>query len=133
MGFHRRHISDKSIVSSAQGEFHSFQQMMTSADDYMMEGNFAGCFWEFFYYEKEAREHIWNILRSEESERERLIPIVCKCWEVVTNTNNKEEQLEGINNYLALAEIVGYESNPHVVELVKILRNKIDLKWKTQD
>lgn len=134
MGFHRRHINDQIIVASAQGEFFSFQQMMTNADDYIMQGDFVGCFWEFFYYEKDAREHIWHILRAEETERERLIPIVCKCWEVVTNANNKEEQLDGINNYLDLAETIGNESNLHIVELVKVLRNKIkDIKWKIQD
>jgi beta-phosphoglucomutase-like phosphatase (HAD superfamily) len=45
--------------------------------------------------------------------------------------DSKEIHFTSLN--LALAEIVGYESNSHVVELVKILRNKIDLKWKTQD
>lgn len=125
MGFHRRHLSDQTILSSAKNDFFSFQQMMTSADDYMLHGDFASCFWEFFNHEKEARESIWNILRIEnEEERDKLISIVCKSWDVVTNSKNKKEQIDGINNYLDLAEIAGNESNPHIIELINILRNK---------
>lgn len=126
MGFHRRYLADENIIASAlRNDFHAFQTMMTNADDYMFEEGFAHCFWEFFYKEKDAREHIWNLLRSEESNRDKLIQIVCKSWEIVSNYSNNPDQLDAINNYLDLAEEVTKDPDSHLVQIVKILRKRI--------
>jgi hypothetical protein len=103
-----------------------FNMYMLNADDYMFEGEYSCCFWEFYAEEKESRKTLWSILRLESDLREHVVKTVCKGWEMVNNTKNTEEQSVAIMNYLDLAEnsVEGEEGNL-IKELVAVLKNRI--------
>ena len=127
MGFHRRHINDSSLLDSAMNQdLAGFNMYMLNADDYMFEGEYSCCFWEFYAEEKESRKTLWSILRLESDLREHVVKTVCKGWEMVNNTKNTEEQSVAIMNYLDLAEnsVEGEEGNL-IKELVAVLKNRI--------
>ena len=127
MGFHRRHINDSSLLASAMNQdLAGFNMYMLNADDYMFEGEYSCCFWEFYAEEKESRKTLWSILRLESDLREHVVKTVCKGWEMVNNTKNTEEQSVAIMNYLDLAEnsVEGEEGNL-IKELVAVLKNRI--------
>jgi hypothetical protein len=127
MGFHRRHINDSSLLASAMNQdLAGFNMYMLNADDYMFEGEYSCCFWEFYAEEKESRKTLWSILRLESDLREHVVKTVCKGWEMVNNTKNTEEQSVAIMNYLDLAEnsVDGEEGNL-IKELVAVLKNRI--------
>jgi hypothetical protein len=127
MGFHRRHIDDSSLLASAMNhDLAGFNMYMLNADDYMFEGEYSCCFWEFYSEEKESRKTLWSILRLESDLREHVVKTVCKGWEMVNNTKNTEEQSVSIMNYLDLAEnSVGGEEGILIKELVAVLKNRI--------
>jgi hypothetical protein len=127
MGFHRRHIDDSSLLASAMNhDLAGFNMYMLNADDYMFEGEYSCCFWEFYAEEKESRKTLWSILRLESDLREHVVKTVCKGWEMVNNTKNTEEQSASIMNYLDLAEnSVGGEEGNLIKELVTVLKNRI--------
>jgi hypothetical protein len=127
MGFHRRHINDSSLLASAMNhDLAGFNMYMLNADDYMFEGEYSCCFWEFYAEEKESRKTLWSILRLESDLREHVVKTVCKGWEMVNNTKNTEEQSASIMNYLDLAEnSVGGEEGILIKELVTVLKNRI--------
>jgi hypothetical protein len=126
MGFFNRHINDSSLISFAKGELNSFDSYMGNAEAYTLTGEYAPCFWNFYQEEKEARESLWYILRSESEDTDHLIKTVCKLWETTTNENNNLDQLEGILNYLDLAEkIGGTGENIHIKKLIGILRERV--------
>lgn len=127
MGFHRRHISDSSLLASAMNQdLAGFNMYMLNADDYMFEGEYSCCFWEFYAEEKESRKTLWSILRLESDLREHVVKTVCKGWDMVNNTKNTEEQSDAIMNYLDLAEnSVGGEEGILIKELVTVLKNRI--------
>jgi hypothetical protein len=127
MGFHRRHIDDSSLLASAMNhDLAGFNMYMLNADDYMFEGEYSCCFWEFYAEEKESRKTLWSILRLESDLREHVVKTVCKGWEMVNNTKNTEEQSGSIMNYLDLAEnSVGGEEGILIKELVTVLKNRI--------
>lgn len=130
MGFHRRHVSDSSLLASAMHQdLAGFNMYMLNADDYIFEGEYSCCFWEFYAEEKESRKTLWSILRMESELREHVIKTVCKGWEMVNNTKNTEEQYDSIMNYLDLAEnsVEGTEGEL-IKELVLILKNRIKNK-----
>jgi hypothetical protein len=126
MGFFNRHINDASLISFSKGELNSFDTYMRNADAYNLTGEYTSCFWSFYQEEKEARESLWYILRSESEDRDHLIKTVCKLWETATNENNNLDQMNGILNYLDLAEKIGNtEENTHIKKLIEILRERV--------
>jgi hypothetical protein len=127
MGFHRRHINDSSLLATAMNhDLAGFNMYMLNADDYMFEGEYSCCFWEFYAEEKESRKTLWSILRLESDLREHVVKTVCKGWDMVNNTKNTEEQSDAIMNYLDLAEnSVGGEEGILIKELVTVLKNRI--------
>ena len=130
MGFHRRHINDSSLLASAMNhDLAGFNMFMLNADDYMFEGEYSCCFWEFYSEEKESRKTLWSILRLESELREQVVKMVCKGWEMVNNEKNNEEHQEAIMNYLDLAEnAIRSTEGDLVKELVTVLRNRIKRK-----
>lgn len=126
MGFFTRHITDSSLVAFAKGELSSFNTYMVNADAYNLSGEYTSCFWSFYQEEKESRESLWYILRSESEDKDHLIKTVCKIWEISTNDKNSFDQIEGIMNYLELAENIGTgEENTHLKKLIEILKKRI--------
>ena len=130
MGFHRRHINDSSLLSSAENnDLNSFNTFMLNADDYIFEGEYSCCFWEFYSEEKESRKALWSVLRIEPELREQAIKIVCKGWEMVNNDKNHEDHKEAIMNYLDLAETsIKSPEGDLIKELVEALKNRIKRK-----
>jgi hypothetical protein len=130
MGFHRRHIDDSSLLANAMShDLAGFNMYMLNADDYMFEGEYACCFWEFYAEEKSSREALWSILRMESDLREQIIKMVCKGWEMVNNPKNNEDHQEAIINYLDLAENAIKSSEGELVKaLVDVLKNRIKRK-----
>ena len=130
MGFHRRHINDSSLLASAMNhDLVGFNMFMLNADDYMFEGEYSCCFWEFYSEEKESRKTLWSILRLESELREQVVKMVCKGWEMVNNEKNNGEHQEAIMNYLDLAEnAIKSPEGDLVKELVTVLRNRIKRK-----
>lgn len=132
MGFFSRHISDDSLIAFAKSELKSFDTYMRNADSYNLTGEYTSCFWSFYQEEKESRESLWFILRSESEDKDHLIKTVCKLWETSTNDKNSFDQTESIMNYLDLAENVGNgEENTHIKRLIEVLKKR--LKKNTND
>jgi hypothetical protein len=125
MGFHRRHINDKSLIITAEvQDFEGFKKYMLNADDYNLEGEHCGNIWDIFYQAKEAREHIWSILRSESENRSKMVEAISKSWGVILYHPNK---LDGLSNYLDIVRDLGKneEDGFHLNEIVKIIKSKI--------
>lgn len=125
MSFHRRHLSDENIIALAtNNDFQSFQKSMTSANDYMFQGNFSHCFWEFFNEEEQAREPLWMMLRSSDDNKNDTIKIVCKSWEIVINPDNNVDHKESLNKYLDLVES-SPNKDENLLKIIDIIRKRI--------
>lgn len=130
MGFHNRHIGDDSLLAHAKGEFESFKTYMLNADSYFLNGEITPCFWNLFHEEREVREDVWKILRSEGDDHDNLIQAVCRGWNMINNENNNPEQFDAINNYLDLMCSIGKneEMKISLENISKILKRRIKNK-----
>lgn len=126
MGFFTRYITDDSLVAFAKGELLSFNTYMINADAYNLSGEYTPCFWNFYNEERESRESLWYILRSESNDKEYLIKTVCKMWEASNNEKIDLDQIDQIMDYLDPVEkIETAEENIQVRRLIKILKERV--------
>ena len=96
---------------------------MMGADDYMFDDDYSSNIWEFFYYEKDARENIWALLRSESPSLDVILESLGRAWEVLNSHPDKRDSLP---NYLEVLKNLGKgDDNLQVKRLVMILENKI--------
>lgn len=75
MSFHKRFLSKKSIKSLANFvDFIEFQTYLTSADAYIIEGNWASEFYDMFTYSDEKiRIEMYKKIKNESTEANSIL------------------------------------------------------------
>ena len=84
MSFNKSYIDDSDLFRlSTLQEFPDFNRWMTKSDAYICSGNFAATIHNLYYYHKELRQPLWEILRSNSKKSEEAIKWIGKAWKEI--------------------------------------------------
>ena len=126
MGFHRRYLTKKTLLSVAQNTFKSFDRYMLSADSYVLDDALASAIWSFYLDEADARNPLWILLKDDYQDKDKILDSICEVFKMIESKSVIKENTEAICKYL---DLVGSTENNSVYEsildIMKIFRRRI--------